>query len=153
MSEDNLKIVNLSGLIGEYGNKLTIPDYQRPYTWKKSTADTLFNDIYSAMKENKEYRLGSLILHRDENGFYNIVDGQQRLITTALILKALGDKSEFLLENDIKSVSFKNIAENYELIKSRVNTLSHSEKENYNEDIKKCSFAVIITDKQEEAAR
>lgn len=151
MSEDKLKIVNLSGLIGEYGNKLTIPDYQRPYTWKKSTADTLFNDIYSAMKENKEYRLGSLILHRDENGFYNIVDGQQRLITTALILKALGDKSEFLLENDIKSVSFKNIAENYELIKSRVNTLSHSEKENYNEYIKKCSFAVIITDKQEEA--
>ena len=83
---------------------------------KKSTADTLFNDIYSAMKENKEYRLGSLILHRDENGFYNIVDGQQRLITISLILKALGDKSDFLLGNEVKSVSFKNIAvpfENY----------------------------------------
>ena len=60
MSEDKLKIVNLSGLIEEYSNKLTIPDYQRPYTWKKSTADTLFNDIYSAMKENKDYRLSSL---------------------------------------------------------------------------------------------
>ena len=116
MSEDNLKIVNLLGLIGEYSNKLTIPDYQRPYTWKKSTADTLFNDIYSAMKENKEYRLGSLILHRDENGFYNIVDGQQRLITISLILKALDDESDFLLENEVKAVSFKNIAvpfENY----------------------------------------
>lgn len=151
MSEDNLKIVNLSGLIGEYGNKLIIPDYQRPYTWKKSTANTLFNDIYAAMKKNKDYRLGSLILHKDENGFYNIVDGQQRLITTALILKILDNKSEFLLQNEIKAISFKNIAENYKALESRVNALSDSEKENYMDYIKKCSFAIIITDKQEEA--
>ncbi len=151
MSEDKLKIVNLSGLIGKYGNKLTIPDYQRPYTWKKSTADTLFNDIYSAMKKNKDYRLGSLILHKDENGFYNIVDGQQRLTTTALILKALDDETKFLLENEVKAVSFKNIAENYKAIESRVNALSDSEKEEYRDYIKKCSFAIIITDKQEEA--
>ena len=144
----NLDIASLEK-IKEY--KLTIPDYQRPYTWKKSTADTLFNDIYSAMKENKEYRLGSLILHRDENGFYNIVDGQQRLITISLILKALDDESEFLLENEVKSVSFKNIAENYKALESRVNALSSSERENYNDYIKKCSFAIIITDKQEEA--
>ena len=64
----NLDIASLEK-IKEY--KLTIPDYQRPKKKKKSTADTLFNDIYSAMKENKEYRLGSLILHRDENGFYS----------------------------------------------------------------------------------
>ncbi len=151
MSEDNLKIVNLSELIETYGNQLKIPDYQRPYTWKKSTADTLFNDIYSAMKENKDYRLGSLILHKDENGFYNIVDGQQRLTTTALILKALDDESKFLLENEVKAVSFKNIAENYKAIKSRVQALSDSEKEEYRDYIKKCSFAIIITDKQEEA--
>lgn len=151
MSEDKLKIVNLSGLIGKYGNKLTIPDYQRPYTWKKSTADTLFNDIYSAMKKNKDYRLGSLILHKDENGFYNIVDGQQRLTTTALILKALDDETKFLLENEVKAVSFKNIAENYKAIESRVNALSDIEKEEYRDYIKKCSFAIIITDKQEEA--
>ncbi len=151
MSEDNLKIVNLSELIETYGNQLKIPDYQRPYTWKKSTADTLFNDIYAAMKKNKDYRLGSLILHKEENGFYNIVDGQQRLTTTALILKALDDESKFLLENEVKAVSFKNIAENYKAIKSRVQALSDSEKEEYRDYIKKCSFAIIITDKQEEA--
>ncbi len=151
MSEDKLKIVNLSELIVEYGNNLKIPDYQRPYTWKKSTADTLFNDIYAAMKKNKDYRLGSLILHKDENGFYNIVDGQQRLTTTALILKALDDETKFLLENEVKAVSFKNIAENYKALESRVNALSDIEKEEYRNYIKKCSFAIIITDKQEEA--
>ena len=156
MSEDNvmeeninLDIKSLENITKDYN--LKIPDYQRPYTWKKSTADILFNDIYSAMKEDKDYRLGSLILHRDENGFYNIVDGQQRLITTALILKALGDKSGFLLQNEIKAISFKKIAENYTLLKSRVNALSSSEKEKYKEYIKQCSFAVIITEKQEEA--
>lgn len=151
MNEDKLRTVKLSELIVEYGNNLKIPDYQRPYTWKKSTADTLFNDIYSAMKKNKDYRLGSLILHKDENGFYNIVDGQQRLTTTALILKALDDETKFLLENEVKAVSFKNIAENYKAIESRVNALSDIEKEEYRDYIKKCSFAIIITDKQEEA--
>ncbi len=49
MSEYNLKIVNLSELIETYGNQLKIPDYQRPYTWKKSTAD------YSCIKIILEY--------------------------------------------------------------------------------------------------
>ncbi|MCI6475689.1 MAG: DUF262 domain-containing protein [Mucispirillum sp.] len=160
MCEDNLKIVNLSELIETYGNQLKIPDYQRPYTWETSTADTLFNDIYSAIKEKKAYRLGSLILHKEEvknedkivTGYvYNIVDGQQRLTTTALILKALDDESKFLLENEIKAVSFKNIAENYKALESRIKALSDSEKENYKKYIKECSFAVIITNKQEEA--
>ena len=160
MNEDKLRTVKLSELIVEYGNNLKIPDYQRPYTWKKSTADTLFNDIYSAMKENKDYRLGSLILHKEEvenkeekvtEYVYNIVDGQQRLTTTALILKALDDESKFLLENEVKAISFKNIAENYKAIESSVNALSDSEKEEYRDYIKKCSFAIIITDKQEEA--
>ena len=66
MSESiTVDIKSLEVLIKKY--KLKIPDYQRPYTWKKSTADTLFNDMYSAMKKNKDYSLGSLILHKEED--------------------------------------------------------------------------------------
>ncbi len=49
MNEDKLKIVKLSDLIKKYSNNLKIPDYQRPYTWKKSTAD------YSCIKIILEY--------------------------------------------------------------------------------------------------
>ena len=69
--------------------KLCIPDYQRPYKWSAKNALQLFDDIMEAKNANKEvYRVGTLILH-EECGKYNIVDGQQRTITFALLLHAL----------------------------------------------------------------
>lgn len=69
--------------------RLTIPDYQRPYKWTARNAIQLLDDIIEAKNGNKEvYRVGTLILH-SENGRYNIVDGQQRTITFALLLYAL----------------------------------------------------------------
>ena len=56
---------------------LTIPEYQRPYKWTAKNANQLLDDIEEALNGNKEvYRVGTLILHHDEDGHYNIVDGQ-----------------------------------------------------------------------------
>ncbi len=145
---------NLKDIIDEYNDKLNIDDYQRPYTWSEEAANTLFNDIYNAMENNKEqeYRLGSLILHHDKDANkFNIVDGQQRLITIALILKALGDDNNFLLYSNIKAISRDNIIKNYNLLKSKVKDLCDEEKKQYKDYIKKCTFAVIITENMEEA--
>ena len=69
--------------------RLTIPDYQRPYKWTARNAIQLLDDIIEAKNGNKEvYRVGTLILHNEE-GCYNIVDGQQRTITFSLLLYAL----------------------------------------------------------------
>ena len=80
------------------GIRLTIPDYQRPYKWTAKNANQLFDDIEEALNGNKEiYRVGTLILHKDEHGRYNIVDGQQRTITFSLLLDCLGlEPIEFL---------------------------------------------------------
>ncbi len=72
------------------GIVLKIPEYQRPYKWTVKNANQLLDDIKDAMNANKEvYRVGTLILHHDEEGNYNIVDGQQRTITFSLLLNAL----------------------------------------------------------------
>ena len=66
--------------------KLAIPEYQRPYSWSVESTNTLFMDIYEAYKEGlSEYRLGSVILHKN-NEVYNIVDGQQRITTLSILL-------------------------------------------------------------------
>lgn len=83
---------------------LSIPEYQRPYKWTARNAIQLLDDIIEARNNNKEvYRVGTLILHKDNNGHYNIVDGQQRTITFSLLLYAL-----YELENtdDRKGVNF-----------------------------------------------
>jgi uncharacterized protein with ParB-like and HNH nuclease domain len=74
---------------------LTIPEYQRPYRWgdvqiKKLLSDyqLYLNDLSNISQGDAEYGyyLGSVILHQSaENGCLNIIDGQQRLTTLALI--------------------------------------------------------------------
>ena len=83
--------------------KLKIPIYQRPYKWSARNAIQLLDDIIEAQNENKEvYRVGTLILHRDETGDYNIVDGQQRTITFSLLLYALYELEDKLLRPEIE---------------------------------------------------
>jgi len=70
--------------------KLTIPNYQRPYKWNKKTVEIFLKDIYKFIfVEQKRYRLGTLIIHRESDNKLNIVDGQQRITTLFLILNYL----------------------------------------------------------------
>ena len=73
------------------GLPLSIPDYQRIYCWKEKNVLQLLDDIHE-LENGKPYHLGSIILHRTKHSertnedVYAIVDGQQRLVTLALIL-------------------------------------------------------------------
>lgn len=78
---------------------LQIPDYQRIYSWEEDNVLRLLTDIMSA---HNEYRMGSIILHK-KNSKYDIIDGQQRLVTLSLILKELGDASSPLLAQSFES--------------------------------------------------
>lgn len=67
-----------------------IPEYQRAYNWKYGEqCDKLWQDIESFIesKKNDAYFLGSIIINSDEEQF--VIDGQQRLTTFMLLLKAL----------------------------------------------------------------
>ncbi|MBR6099012.1 DUF262 domain-containing protein, partial [bacterium] len=72
---------------------LVIPEYQRPYKWSTKNIEDLLNDISNSIKEtekysNLKYRIGTIILHKDNNE-NRIVDGQQRVISLILLKKAL----------------------------------------------------------------
>ena len=67
--------------------KLRIPSYQRPYKWNRKHIRNLFYDLRDAMGK-KEYQIGSVILHKND-GYLDIVDGQQRLISISLFLHLL----------------------------------------------------------------
>lgn len=108
---------------GLEGMRLAIPNYQRPYKWTAKNAIQLLDDIIEAKNANKElYRVGTLILHHDpKDGSYNIVDGQQRVITFALLLKALqADRMDILQEKlPDNPYTRSNIASNYRAFERR----------------------------------
>lgn len=72
-----------------------IPVYQRNYDWKKNNCLTLFNDVIDAYKNSRSHFLGSIVqVQQDEdNGIkrFIIIDGQQRMTSVYLLLKALYD--------------------------------------------------------------
>lgn len=146
---------------------LVIPEYQRPYKWSARNAMQLLDDIIEARTNNKEvYRVGTLILHHDGNS-YNIVDGQQRTITFALLLYALyeleADESkrkpiDFLEQETFDNLySRRNIPLNLNAFRRRVdkggeNNDHRVDMLNLREFIEQqCELVVVITDDQSEA--
>nr|WP_283771345.1 DUF262 domain-containing protein [Acidovorax sp. CCYZU-2555] len=69
---------------------MNIPAYQRPYSWTPAMALQLVDDLKEAQASKPEtaYVLGAVILHQ-RNGMFDVVDGQQRLLTLRMILLLL----------------------------------------------------------------
>ncbi|OZG64083.1 hypothetical protein BHAP_1250 [Bifidobacterium hapali] len=72
--------------------QFTIPSFQRAYIWQQSNVIQLIDDIEEASKSPQvPYFLGSLILVRDGGTHYEVIDGQQRLVSLSIIIAALRD--------------------------------------------------------------
>lgn len=74
--------------------KLEIPPYQRVYSWTQRQCFELWLDIMRAARDDREHFSGIVIMTHDEGddarlSRLSVVDGQQRLTTTTLLLLAL----------------------------------------------------------------
>ena len=84
-----LETKNLQDL---FSSNLVIPDYQRTYCWEDKNVTDFWDNLLE-MPHNSDYHLGSIILQRrtvNDCTLYNIIDGQQRLVTLTLIMRELG---------------------------------------------------------------
>ena len=94
-----------------FGNNLVIPDYQRNYCWEDKQVKALWESLKEIPHEGK-YHLGTIILQKDQDGNYAVIDGQQRLVTLTLIVRELHYKGrmpllkqKFLSENSKRHVA------------------------------------------------
>ena len=69
-----------------------IPVYQRNYAWEEDEVTALVKDIYDSFHKNATapYYIGTLVTYKRGDNAYEVIDGQQRLTTIYLLLKALG---------------------------------------------------------------
>lgn len=117
------EVLFVNDLLGN--EKLVIPFYQRPYKWTKKNIEELLTDMSMAISENQKYsddyfyRIGTIIIHEDEQNNLNIVDGQQRLISLTLLKRYLEPSfSNSIINHEFKDKeSQKNIHKNYFFIK------------------------------------
>lgn len=149
------ELMTLNDLIREFeGKKVIIPLLQRNYKWDKeikgakegeATAEKLLNDILNSWQDKRqEYTIGMATFYsaQGEEDRVQIIDGQQRMITLSLIVKALDcydrfvpieferdtdmkEREKFLLEGNDEdfseeSVDVRHMAAVYKLLKDKL---------------------------------
>lgn len=88
-------------LFGRPGVQFEVPDYQRGYEWKEKHLQDLWNDLERIGEGVDFHYFGNIILRRKEGGDkFEIVDGQQRMITLSLLMMAIRDSSIIDVEGD-----------------------------------------------------
>lgn len=142
MSKLNIDQQTIYQLFSDKKSDFLIPDYQRPYAWGDTECQTLWDDIFAfafpdddcdKFKKDDEYFLGPIVTYKN-NGKQEIIDGQQRLTTLMLLLRAfytkflnMQDKNSVSIRNSIakciwKADEFDNLIENELKIDSQVST-------------------------------
>ena len=90
-----LKQLSLRQVLVE--KQLKIPAYQRIYCWQEKTVNQLLNDLVNI---TDKYCIGSIIIQNKGNNIYDIIDGQQRLVTLSLLMLELDLENGITLLNE-----------------------------------------------------
>ena len=97
MSKLNIDQKTIEMLFSEKNADFLIPDYQRPYAWQEAECQRLWSDIFDFalpgnnpgnFNSNEEYFLGPIVTFKNEQRKSEVIDGQQRLTTIMLLLRA-----------------------------------------------------------------
>ena len=95
---------SIEGVLGG-SKRYIVPAYQRPYTWKDEHVKQLIDDINDSRHSGmKDYFIGSLICIEKDKEVFEVVDGQQRLITLTLIFRQLAEYLEGGAHHDLKNL-------------------------------------------------
>ncbi len=79
--------LGLGSLLKRY--RLRVPPNQREYSWTEREISQLFQDFAKAINDDGPYFLGTIVTIPRGEGLLEVVDGQQRLATTAVLLAAM----------------------------------------------------------------
>ncbi len=101
MSKLNVDQKTIKDLLQDKRADFLIPDYQRPYAWSENECQTLWDDIFlftipengaGDFDPNSEYFFGPIVTFKNDNNKMEVIDGQQRLTTIMLLLRAFYSK-------------------------------------------------------------
>ncbi|MCK0166267.1 DUF262 domain-containing HNH endonuclease family protein [Jannaschia sp. S6380] len=153
------------------GRLFRIPEYQRAYSWQKKQRADLFKDIQEAHNSGREHFMATIValsrdtkaIGADEYKIVELVDGQQRITTIVVLLKAIeqalsaDDKQTAKMKADLSELLVK--SDDHEMILLQTNHDSSSVFKDYiktgevSEDERSTSADQNLIDAAKECAR
>jgi hypothetical protein len=92
--------------------KFIIPEFQRPYKWDIELCETLWNDIEEFASNEaltgSDYFLGTIVSYQNDKKDLEIIDGQQRITSFLLLLRAFYRKLEDMDQTKPSVIGLKN---------------------------------------------
>jgi hypothetical protein len=83
------QVISLGSML-RGGDTYIVPPYQRNYAWDEPQFGTFWSDVSKTFTgATLEYFLGSLVINNSQAPELVVIDGQQRLTTTAVLISAL----------------------------------------------------------------
>ena len=133
--------------------KIVIPRYQRPYKWSSKNITELILDIQKSIEDGKKYsnfkyRVGTVILYRaSDTKPYEVVDGQQRLLSFLLLkLYLKPDFSYGLLSTEFPDkITQKNLHSNAGTIREWFSSVDDATKAAFNRALRDTLEVVVLT--------
>ncbi len=109
-----------------------IPDYQRAYSWQKRQRADLFEDIREVHRTGRDHFMATVVglardtrsIDADEFSVVELVDGQQRITTLVILIKAIekaldaDDQSEGKVRDDLRRLLVKGDDHNLVLLQT-----------------------------------
>ena len=90
--------IHLFDFLGSGKTIFEIPVFQRNYEWGRDQCEQLFKDLTLAVQNDTDHFIGAIVYVTETGNkmshIYRIIDGQQRLISLTLLLKALSEADE-----------------------------------------------------------
>ncbi len=87
-------------LVGN-GVKYKVPRFQRDYAWQQEHWEDLWADIETLKEEHYHY-MGYIVLQRKGAHDYEVIDGQQRLVTLSLVVLAAMKQIQDLIDQRVE---------------------------------------------------
>ena len=110
----NAEQKTISQVFTECKKVFLIPEYQRPYSWERDECLTLWENLYEFAFPNDtisdfdadedNYFMGTILFFKNESKEYEVIDGQQRIVTFLLMLRAFYQAFDDAQDDVIKTI-------------------------------------------------
>ena len=149
----NAEQKTISQVFIECKKAFLIPEYQRPYSWERDECRTLWDNLYEFAFPNDSisdfdadednYFMGTILTFKNNSKEYEVIDGQQRIVTFMLMLRAF-----YAAFNSAQDESIKNIRRKIEQCLWHVDEDENPEKES-----PKLKYEVIADEESSELTK
>ena len=120
-----------------------IPVYQRPYSWGEKQIRTFMQNLIDAYRDKEQVFLGTVLLSMTGDDRRHIIDGQQRLSSFLVLLKALTPEIDDNLKEFIETQT--NGGEQQKLLESFIGCVSIPESDEKQDESRYMKNAALIS--------